>query len=141
MKRGILNFASLWRRIFAYIIDISLINLIVVVPFKSIISKYQEPQEIFLSAANTIDIMTALFTIIILTLIYFIYTEYKVKQTLGKLLFNIKVMPDNAKLKQIIIRNIVKPFSLLLLLDVLYIIKTKHLRYTEVISKTWVSQK
>ena len=133
------NYAPLWKRIFAYIIDISLVNLIVIVPFKTIITMPENSKQIL--STPSIDLIIAILTIILLILIYFIYTEYKTKQTLGKLLFNIKVMPDNASLKQIITRNITKPFSLLLILDALYMIKTKNLRYTEVISKTWVSNK
>ena len=133
------NYAPLWKRIFAYIIDISLVNLIVIVPFKTIIAKPENSKQILL--IPSIDLIIAILTIILLILIYFIYTEYKVKQTLGKLLFNLKVMPDNADLKQIITRNITKPFSILLILDTLYMVKTQNLRYTEVISKTWVSSK
>jgi len=135
------NYAPLWKRIFAYIIDISLLNLIIIVPFKSIINVYKDPKTILLSKTNALDISIALLAIIGLILIYFIYTEYKTKQTLGKLLFGIKVMPDNATLKQIFIRNITKPFGILLIFDTLYILKTGNQRYTEIISKTWISNK
>ncbi len=135
----LLDYAPLWKRIFAYIIDISLVNLIVIVPFKSIITLSEDSKQILLKPS--IDLTIAILTIILLILIYFIYTEYKTKQTLGKLLFSIKVMPNNATLKQIFIRNITKPFSILLILDTLYILKTQNLRYTEVISKTWISNK
>lgn len=134
--------ASLLKRILAYLIDILLINIFVVLPFSSIIKSYESTTSFsrFFSSLNT-QIFLVYLTIAILSLLYFIILEYILRQTLGKIILKIKVASKqkHISLKQIILRNIPKPFILLLIADTAYmLIKKTNERYTEQKSKTFV---
>ncbi len=156
-KRGV----SLWKRGFAFLIDIFIINILVSFPFRnkfdSIIGKdvYNKG---FFEVYNTIsaippenikEILLLISVIsVVSSLIYFTALEYKLGSTLGKMLFKIKVVSDKKKpsIKQFIIRNITKSlfltnFSFLLLIDLFYVLYSGDRRLTEKWSETHVEQK
>jgi len=140
--------AKLWKRVAAYGIDMLIINIIVLYPFKEILKKY-ETNTAILSGINydsTLIILT--FTVAVLALAYWVLFEHLIQQSIGKMLFNLYVvsatkaktkLAKKPSLAQIVTRNVIKPFSLVLLIDVLYmIIKKKNQRLFEVFSNTKV---
>ena len=143
MKKGETTFytpAARWKRILAYIFDMSLINLLAVLPFKSALESYST----YTLAFSKIQDPTLYLSIIIifsLSLFYFITLELNLSQTLGKMLFKIKTVSTQGQLtfKQTLLRNLTKPFPLLLFVDSLYtILKSTHQRLFERLSDTEV---
>lgn len=110
---------SIWRRGFAFLIDILIIQFLVNLNFskllvsdlgndKSLIELFNYSLENYSSLEPkllTLSIITA-----ILALIYFVLFEWKLKQTIGKMIFKIKVSSENKKLElwQVLTRNIPK---------------------------------
>ena len=133
--------APLWKRAFAYIIDMLIINVFIIAPFNPVFKDINLTQLKNFYITNP-NLLLVLFIIAILTIIYFTILEYKLKQTLGKLIFNISVKSLNNKLKftQVLLRNITKPFILLLILDIFYMVVSKDQRYTEKLSNTKIIQ-
>ena len=81
------------------------------------------------------------FMLIILTIAYYSILEFKLRQTIGKMLLGIKVMSKKANFKysQTLIRNISKPISILFIFDVIYLlVKKQNQRFFEKISDTVV---
>lgn len=145
--------ASLWKRAFAYIIDSFVINLIIIMPFQKLLEDlgkgfsdkgFFEVYKI-LYQSDLKSIMPKLFfmfTIIsLLSVLYWAILEYKIGQSVGKILFNIHVKSQTEKLTfwQCFLRNITKVSTLPLILDASYMIFTKgYQRYFEKVSKTFV---
>ncbi len=137
--------APLYKRIIAYLIDLAIVNLIIVSPFKSLLGS------LIPTAANFIEFYTALTSmlstkVIIITLIsgifailYWSILEFKIQQTLGSLIMGISVMPLTKKynFSQALLRNITKFSLILLLLDSIFIFKSdRNQRLTERLSQT-----
>src|SRR3989344_7063775 len=110
---------SIWRRGFAFLIDIIIIQFIVNLNF----SKFLENElsndktlvELFsYSIENYSNLEPKLMLISIITaasaLLYFTILEWKLKQTLGKMLLRIEVRSENKKLElwQAFLRNLPK---------------------------------
>ena len=145
--------ALLWKRIAAFFIDIMIINLVVLFPFRrlfqNIIPKeysFSEAYRLLSSSANyTSFISSVSFIISILVILYFLMLEKRMSQTIGKMLMRIYVVGDNKILKtwKLLTRNLVFipifPFVLLWILDPLFMFFTKtNQRLTEILSKTRV---
>ena len=153
-EKGIIGPALLWKRIAAFFVDILIINIVIFWPFKNLLKKFisgdvqsftatynflmQDPE--LAKTITTISIIMA-----ILVIAYFTLMEWKIGQTIGKILFNIKVVSENNKLSlwQCFIRNIIFipifPFFLLWIIDPLFMIFTKkNQRLCEIMSKTRV---
>ena len=83
--------------------------------------------------------------IIVLQLFYFTILEYKLQQTIGKTLLNLYVkstINNELTFIQVLLRNITKPFGIILLIDVIYMIYKKgNQRLFEVLSNTQVVEK
>ncbi|HIH26371.1 RDD family protein [Candidatus Woesearchaeota archaeon] len=132
--------ASLWKRMVAYLIDSIILNFVVVLQFNNSFSdiKLLSPQ------INTGIIMASLI-IIVLQLFYFTILEYKLQQTIGKTLLNLYVkstINNELTFIQVLLRNITKPFGIILLIDVIYMIYKKgNQRLFEVLSNTQVVEK
>jgi uncharacterized RDD family membrane protein YckC len=138
--------ASIWKRSFAYVIDLLIINILLIYPFQNTLDlKNMSFQETYTYLMNNPTIMySMLFSSIIvffLILFYWALLEYYTSQTVGKMIFNIKVisLKNKLTLKQTLIRNLSK-FSLpLLILDSLNILmKKKSQRFLEQVSDTLV---
>lgn len=121
----------LWRRIFAYIIDVIILGFVVVSPFK----KYLVVETIKDITMNTVFVY---FIIALLTILYFAVFEFYFAQTIGKLFLGIKVKSKMKELSfnQCFYRNLSKLSTLLYILDLLYLLKNKKQRYMEIRSKT-----
>ena len=136
-RERIIEQVSIWRRGLAFLIDIIIIQFIVNLSFNKIL----EPElgtdktlvELFnYSLENYSSLEPKLLLISIVTafcaLIYFTILEFKLQQTLGKMLFNIKVVSERKTLEysQVLLRNAPKILffvnytSLLFLVDILY---------------------
>ncbi|MFH1642299.1 MAG: RDD family protein [Nanoarchaeota archaeon] len=143
--------ASLVKRSLAFIIDIILISFIIyplenilrnIIPntasYKDAITVLNNPE--YLTLITTVSILIA-----IVAVIYFSFLEYRLGQTVGKILTNIFVISDTKELKywQCLVRALFLlpfiPFILLWVIDPLYIIFTKgNNRFSDILSKTKV---
>lgn len=144
--------ALIWKRIAAFFIDIMIINLIVLFPFRGLFQKiipkeypFSEAYKLLSSADYTGHISSISFMISILVILYFLMLEKKTGQTIGKMLMKIYVVSDTNSLKiwQLLTRNLifipVFPFVLLWVVDPLFMFFTKtNQRLSEILSKTRV---
>lgn len=144
MKKGGLKHASLWKRVIAYLIDSLIIGFIVLWPIKSAVKAngFMSIKEAFKTApvfSLKIGIISLIISII--TILYWAIMEYKLNQSVGKIILGIKVVSGRKDLvfKQCVIRNLTKFSSFLLFLDTLYmIIRKQHQRFFEKLSDTEV---
>src|SRR3989344_6922545 len=147
---------SVWKRGFAFIIDIIIIQFLINLSFNKILEDSFGSDKSLIELFNTgienystlqpklllISIVTA-----IAALIYFTLIEFKLRQTLGKMLFKIKVVQYTKKLEfwQVLIRNIPKSLFFvnytiwIFLIDILYYSFTKK-RLFDKIAKTDVEK-
>lgn len=145
--------AALWKRAFAYVIDVFVINLIIIMPFQKVLEElgkgfsgkgffeaYKILTQVELQAV--LPKLLFIFTIIsFLSVLYWAILEYKIGQSVGKILFNVYVKSQTEKLTfwQCFLRNVTKVSTLPLILDASYMIFTRsYQRYFEKISKTFV---
>jgi len=144
--------ALLWKRMVAFIIDLLVIDIVLAFPFRKIILRlspdvgFKETYSLLMNNpefAKTLTIVSIFISI--LALLYFSITEYKVKQTVGKILMNIYVVSTEKKMRywQCVVRNLflfpVFPFFLLWVIDPVFLLFNKNgQRLSEVISKTRV---
>ena len=140
--------ARLYKRVLAYLIDIIVINIVIVSPFKPVISKlistsdfYQIYSFLLNNPTQTLSLIKISITIAILSLFYWSILEFKLKQTIGKMLFQIYVTTQNKRLtfSQCLFRNLTKTFFIILLIDSITIMSKKQ-RVSEMISKTYVEE-
>ncbi len=143
--------ALLWKRIIAFVIDMLILILFVLFPFRKALRSivpvnysFAETYKLLSNAENTSYILTVYFSASILIFLYFYIMETKMAQTIGKKLMNIYVTTDNElKRWQVLVRNLlfipVFPFDLLIILDPLFMFFTKtNQRLSEILSKTKV---
>ncbi len=155
-ERTFIGPALLWKRIAAFFIDIIIINLIILFPFRALFRKiipkdysFSEAYKFLGSSTNYSGFLASVsFVISILVILYFFMLENKSQQTIGKMLMKIYVASNANNLKkwQLLIRNLVFiplfPFVLLWILDPLFMFFTKsNQRLTEILSKTKVVEK
>ncbi|MBS3171843.1 RDD family protein [Candidatus Woesearchaeota archaeon] len=129
---------KLWKRIVAYLIDVIIVNLIIVYPFRDFFGNFEN--DIIVKEIGP-EIFMVFFIISILTILYWALLEFFLKQSIGKALLNIYVRSTEKELKfwQCIVRNLSKINTLLLIIDSLNIIFRKdYQRYLEKISNTEV---
>ena len=134
--------ASLWKRLLAYILDVLIINLIVIIPFSPALKNLEKDIPNLLFNQNNKELIMISTIITILTLFYFIALEFKTRQTIGKMALGIHVSNIERKeltITQIIMRNLTKPFTLILIVDTVYMFfKKTNQRLFEVFSRTQV---
>ena len=131
-------FVKLWKRVVAYFIDIVILNLVVVYPFKGFFGNFEE--DVSLNEFS-IEIVMVFLIISAMTVAYWSILEYFLKQSVGKSLLNIYVRSTEKELNfwQCVLRNLSKVSILVLFIDCLRIIfKKEHQRYLEKLSKTEV---
>lgn len=148
-KKDFLKPASFTRRALAYIVDSFILNLILLSPIINQIKKivgentdFTSSYYFFIENPQKVSAILLLgLVLVILTILYYSILEFKLRQTIGKMLFDIKVMSKKASFKysQTLIRNLSKPISILFIFDVLYLIlKKQNQRFFEKISNTIV---
>lgn len=145
--------ASVWKRLIAFAIDLMIINLIILFPFRRLFQKIIPKSTSFTETYNYLNQNSGFSTAItfltvvvaLLSILYFYMLEKKLHQSVGKMIFNIYVVSDNKELKgwQLLVRNIflipIFPFVLLWILDPIFMFFTKtNQRLSEILSKTKV---
>lgn len=141
--------ASIWKRGFAYIIDLVVIYFVIWIPFKQYISSSVEiNNHNFSGALRSVytagfgwDMLFISSILAILTVLYWALLEWKVGQSVGKIAMGLYVVSEDGergRFVQYLVRNVTKISFLVLLLDCLYFFKTKHQRYFESLSGTRV---
>jgi len=145
--------ATIWKRALAFVVDLLIINLIILFPFRRLFQKILPESASFTETYNFInqnsDFSSAVtfLTIVValLSILYFYLLEKRLHQSIGKMLFNIYVVSDNKDIHrwQLLVRNIflipIFPFILLWILDPLFLFFTKNnQRLSEILSKTKV---
>lgn len=155
-ERTFVGPALVWKRVIAFIIDMLIINLVVLFPFRSIFEgilpedySFSEAYKFLSSSTNYTSFLTSVSLIMsVLIILYFYMMERKMSQTIGKMLMKVYVASDNKDLKawQLLARNLVFipifPFILLWILDPLFMFFTKtNQRLSEILSKTKVMEK
>ncbi len=136
--------AVTWKRILAYIIDIFIVNSIIVKPLNNLL-KFSGN----MGMNNLLSFLESLLTLRrflivtlisgIITILYWSVLEYKIQQTLGSLLLNIKVKSETKKTNflQFLVRNITKISPAILAIDSIQVLYSdKKQRFTEKLSKT-----
>lgn len=129
---------SIWKRVAAYIIDIIIVNLIIVYPFKGFFGNFENNG--LLKELGS-EIFMVFLIISALTILYWTLLEFFLRQSIGKALLNIYVRSTEKELKfwQCLVRNLSKINTLLLFIDSLNILFNKeHQRYLEKMSNTEV---
>jgi len=145
--------ALLWKRIAAFFIDMVILNLVVLFPFRSLFRQivpkdysFSEAYRLLSSSADYSGLITSVSLVIsVFVILYFTILEKKTGQTIGKNIMKIYVVSDldEMKLWQAFARNIafipLFPFVLLWLFDPLFMFFNKtNQRLTEILSKTRV---
>ena len=118
--------ASITKRTIAYIIDSSIMSFIITLPFRNYLKNINKNISFsnFYNFNLSIDLLIIGFTVGFLMLAYFTILEFYTKQTIGKIIMQIKVISLNKDFKfyQVIIRNISKVIDILLLVDIIYML-------------------
>ena len=155
-ERAFTGPALLWKRIAAFVIDIAILNLIVLFPFRKLFQNivpkdysFSEAYKLLSSSADFTSYISLIsFVMSILVILYFSMLEKKMGQSIGKMIMKIYVVGNNNELRtwQMLARNLVFiplfPFVLLWILDPLFMFFTKtSQRLTEILSKTRVVEK
>ncbi len=142
--------ASYWKRLFALIIDLTIINMFFVFPFRKLlmllvppISNFKESSE-FIQSNPYISRKLSLIIIVVslLAWLYLTLTEWNLSATAGDLLMKIKIRSTSGKeirFWQAALRNLFIfpyfPFIMLWIIDPLYLL-FKQQKFSELISRT-----
>lgn len=151
-ERTFVGPALVWKRVAAFMIDMLIINLIILFPFRGLFEgilpkdySFSEASRILSSSDYTGFLTSVSLVVSILMIMYFFLMERKMSQTIGKMLMRVYVVSDNKDLKawQLLARNMVFiplfPFILLWILDPLFLFFNKtNQRLSEILSKTRV---
>ncbi len=142
--------ALLWKRVLAFFLDIMIIDFVVGFPLRGILERvlpkagFRESYDYLLVNPETSALISYVILLWgVLALLYFTILEYRLGQTVGKMLLNIKVEPSDKKMSFLhtIMRNLfiipIFPFILLWIIDPLFMVFSKEKRrLSEVLSKT-----
>ncbi|MBL7056530.1 RDD family protein [Candidatus Woesearchaeota archaeon] len=142
--------ASVLKRLAAFAIDMLIINIILLWPFKSSFEELLPDTNSFTEAFNHLSsdgvgnaLMILMFASSLITILYFVLLEKKFSQTPGKMLFKLFVRPQTKELKnwQLWVRSMflipIFPFVLLWFIDPIVMFFNKdNQRLSEILSKT-----
>ena len=141
--------ARFWKRGVAYIIDTFIISFIVMSPFSNLLSQNTEINTFadfitVLQATFSLQFVTITIVTGILALVYWSFMEWRFNQSVGKILLKLTVKNLTKKpvtFTQALVRNLTKLSTIVLLIDCIFIIKSKkNQRYFERLSKTQVTE-
>jgi len=148
--------ASVLKRLIAFLIDLFIINLIILFPFKRVFEKIFPDTGSFSKTVDFLSnnsaygtsITTIILMIALLSILYFMIFEKKLQQSPGKILFNLYVESQTKDLKywQLFVRSMflipLFPFVLLWFIDPIVMFFNKDSqRLSEILSKTKVVEK
>ena len=150
-KKTFLAQASVLKRIGAFIVDLLIINIIILFPFRGVFesilpaAKFSEAFDFLRSPESSMILESIMIAVGILTMLYFMLLEKKIAQTPGKMLFSLFVKSQGKDLKnwQLFVRSMflipLFPFVLLWLIDPIVMLFTKeNQRLSEILSRTKV---
>jgi len=154
-KKAFYANAPVLKRILAFIIDILIVNMIVLFPFRGIFNKimpqgdsFSETFQLLNSQAYSQALSIIMFAVSFMTIIYFMLFEKKLQQTPGKIIMNLYIETAKKDLKywQLFLRSMflipIFPFILLWVIDPIVIFFTKeNQRLSEIISNTKTVEK
>ena len=132
-----------WKRLLAFLVDSAIVDLVIVRPLNEIIENplvnLRNINEVF-NLQFSMNLFLISLLIGVLGILYWSILEYNLSQTIGAMLFGIKVKSiDNKKIdfRRILIRNLSKINSTLLIIDDIGIFtSSKKQRYLERASNT-----
>lgn len=132
--------APFWKRVLAYIFDLMVMDFVILYPFNRF---FVSGNYLLGFSAGNNEMYLITFFAFALMLCYWVLFELNIGQTPGKILFNLYVASKGkAGFKEILIRNIPKPFFVLLGLDVIYMfVKRDNRRFSEILSNTLVIER
>ena len=144
------NIAPIWRRALAFLIDLALVEVFLVMPFWGLIKKSASGQSVadimaFLAAhpkaVVSLNMVTLFLTMMVMA--YFVVLEYAMGQTVGMLLLRLRVrsLHNHIHWWQLVIRHLflipMFPFVLFLVAEPLSLVWTRgESRLLERLSKT-----
>lgn len=151
-KRSFKGPASIWKRLFAFVLDLLLVDLVCGYPFRRILSRIIPKGsyiEVYQFLVNNPGLKSTLLMMSIslgfIAMLYFSILEYYTGQTVGKILANIKVESDTKKLAfwQCLVGSLflipIFPLILLWIIDPLWLLYTKgNKRLSDVFARTKV---
>ncbi len=142
-RKEVIITARLWKRILAFLADLVIIDFLVS-PLSSLVSgampsqDFSAMQDYFTANPEMSNVMLVLaLSIGFVALVYFSVMEYKLGQTIGKMIFGLYVQPldKNPRFFQYLIRSLlvipVVPFIFFLIIDPVYLIYNKEQRLLE----------
>jgi len=130
--------ALFWKRTLAFLVDLVVIDFILS-PFESLVQNISPASILTFEASSKLIWLIIIMSFV--ALLYFVMFEYKLQQTIGKMIFNLYVVSDKGELKlwQAVGRSIfifpIFPFILLWIIDPIYLIFRK-IRLSESLTKT-----
>lgn len=145
--------ASILKRLAAFIIDMLIVNVIILFPFRNVLEKAIPRSD---SLSSTLDffmnqqgmgIKMMMFSVSLVTILYFAMLERRISQTPGKMLFNLYVVSEKgASTWQFYVRSMflipVIPFVLLWIVDPIVMLFTQdNRRLSEILSRTKTVEK
>ena len=142
--------ASLFRRFFAFVIDLLVIDIVIFFPFRGILEKtmpkasYKEAYQFLISNPGYSKLISIIMVAAgILSIFYFALLEYKLNQSIGKMFLGVFVKNElkEKRFWQYLVRSMfllpIFPFILLWILDPIFMFFTKNnQRLSEILSKT-----
>jgi uncharacterized RDD family membrane protein YckC len=150
LKKNKTKIATIRKRVFAFLIDILLLNIIIITPFRDIFIALvpKEPFTFTLTIESLYALQAVTNYILIFAFFYFVLLEFTLGQTVGKLLMNLKVKGIKKKptFMQCMLRSLfLFPLfpSIIFTIDIVYMFffsKTRQ-RLTENLSKTIIVEK
>jgi uncharacterized RDD family membrane protein YckC len=141
--------ALVWKRFFAFMIDLLIIDFVIGFPFRKLLLRMVPAEEFSASYAylvsnpSVVSLLTSVMILFgLLALLYFAVLEYRLGQTIGKMFVNIKVESGKGlTFLACLIRSmqfvLIFPFILLWIIDPLFMLFNKDgRRLSEILSGT-----
>ena len=128
--RGVSN----GRRVLAYIIDLLIVEIIILSPLKNKIDINS-----LLVSIQSNNLILIGFLSAVLSIMYWVILEYKLRQTIGGMIMKIKVKSEKKNLEfiDVFIRNISKMSCFILIIDSINVLfSDKKQRFSEKWSRT-----
>lgn len=146
--------ASIFKRIIAFVIDILILDLIVLAPFDFLFQKMMPTGSISQQISyiqNNPGLLNSFYPIMIfmsiIIVFYFTYLDYKIKQTPGKMLLGLYIIPEkkNRTFWNYLLSNITfvvaRLFIIVWIIDFFYMISSpKNQRLTQKLNKILIVQ-
>ncbi|MAF50636.1 MAG: hypothetical protein CMH64_00960 [Nanoarchaeota archaeon] len=128
---------SNWKRLASFLTDSILLNVIITNPLNTLLENNvpESLTDLFNFDFKSVFLVTLIISSI--NLAYWVILEYKIQQTLGGVIFSVKVNSQKLTLYRIFMRNITKISLLLLIIDSIGILTSKKKqRFTERMTNT-----